>query len=195
MAKLRAGPGRQRPALGSAPARGRRRGDELQAVSARRGHRGPRRDLHRGRGVGEEPPRPRLLRRPPLDHQAARAATPIFREYLGRGGLQVLESGCGSGRWMAFFEKLGNQAFGVDDSWGPLLLAREHDPDMRLVRGNALAHALRRQHLRRRVLVLRRRALRGRPRGAVPRDPPRAQARAACSSSSCPSTTPSAASS
>ena len=66
-------------------------------------------------------------------------AAPLFRRYLAKGGLKVLESGCGSGRWMAFFEKLGNQAFGVDDSWGPLLLAREHDPDMRLVRSNALA--------------------------------------------------------
>ena len=39
---------------------------------------------------------------------------------------------------MAFFETLGNRAFGVDDSWGPLRVAREHDPDMRLVRANAL---------------------------------------------------------
>ena len=66
-------------------------------------------------------------------------ATPTFRRYLGGGGLKILESGCGSGRWMAFFEKLGNRAFGVDDSWGPLRLAREHDPDMNLVRANALA--------------------------------------------------------
>jgi SAM-dependent methyltransferase len=65
-------------------------------------------------------------------------AAPLFRRYLAKGGLKVLESGCGSGRWMAYFEKLGNQAYGVDDSWGPLLLAREHDPDMRLVRSNAL---------------------------------------------------------
>jgi len=70
------------------------------------------------------------------DHEMA---APLFRQYLGKGGLKVLESGCGSGRWMAYFERLGNQAYGVDDSWGPLLLAREHDPDMRLVRGNALA--------------------------------------------------------
>lgn len=66
-------------------------------------------------------------------------AAPLFRRYLAQGGLKVLESGCGSGRWMAYFEKLGNQAYGVDDSWGPLGLAREHDPDMRLVRSNALA--------------------------------------------------------
>jgi SAM-dependent methyltransferase len=65
-------------------------------------------------------------------------ATPTFREYLGRGGLKILESGCGTGRWMSFFETMGNRSFGVDDSWGPLRVAREHDPDMNLVRGNAL---------------------------------------------------------
>jgi SAM-dependent methyltransferase len=65
-------------------------------------------------------------------------ATPIFREYLGRGGMRILESGCGTGRWMAFFEKLGNRAYGVDDSWGPLRVAREHDPAMNLARANVL---------------------------------------------------------
>jgi ubiquinone/menaquinone biosynthesis C-methylase UbiE len=69
--------------------------------------------------------------------QHERAAA-TFREYLGAGGLKVLESGCGTGRWMAYFEKLGNRAFGVDDSWGPLRMARAHDPDMNLVRANAL---------------------------------------------------------
>jgi SAM-dependent methyltransferase len=39
---------------------------------------------------------------------------------------------------MSFFETMGNRSFGVDDSWGPLRVAREHDPDMNLVRGNAL---------------------------------------------------------
>jgi len=65
-------------------------------------------------------------------------ATPLFREFLGRGGKRILESGCGTGRWMAFFEKLGNRSVGLDDSWGPLRVAREHDPGMRLVRANAL---------------------------------------------------------
>jgi SAM-dependent methyltransferase len=65
-------------------------------------------------------------------------AAPTFREYLGRGGMRILESGCGTGRWMAYFEKLGNRGFGVDDSWGPLRVAREHDPGMNLVRANAL---------------------------------------------------------
>jgi ubiquinone/menaquinone biosynthesis C-methylase UbiE len=66
-------------------------------------------------------------------------AAPTFREFLGRGGMKILESGCGTGRWMAYFEKLGNRAFGVDDSWGPLRMARKHDPQMNLVRSNALA--------------------------------------------------------
>jgi SAM-dependent methyltransferase len=65
-------------------------------------------------------------------------ATPIFRRYLGGGGLRILESGCGTGRWMAFFERLGNRSVGLDDSKGPLAVARMHDPDMRLVRADAL---------------------------------------------------------
>ena len=65
-------------------------------------------------------------------------ATPIFRRYLGGGGLRILESGCGTGRWMAFFETFGNRAVGLDDSGGPLAVARAHDPDMRLVRADAL---------------------------------------------------------
>jgi len=65
-------------------------------------------------------------------------AAPTFREFIGRGGMKILESGCGTGRWMAFFEKLGNRAFGIDDSWGPLRMARKHDPDMNLVRSDAL---------------------------------------------------------
>jgi SAM-dependent methyltransferase len=68
-------------------------------------------------------------------HETA-AAT--FRKWLGQGGLRILESGCGTGRWMAYFDQLGNTSFGVDDSWGPLAAAREHDPDMNLVRANAL---------------------------------------------------------
>lgn len=62
----------------------------------------------------------------------------VFREFLGCGGLRVLESGCGIGRWMAFFEKLGNRAHGLDDSARPLRVARAHDPGMNLVRASAL---------------------------------------------------------
>ena len=65
-------------------------------------------------------------------------ATPTFREFLGKGGMRILESGCGTGRWMSFFETMGNRAYGLDDSWGPLRVARAHDPDMNLVRSDAL---------------------------------------------------------
>jgi SAM-dependent methyltransferase len=65
-------------------------------------------------------------------------AVPTFRRHLGGGGRRILESGCGTGRWMAYFERLGNQAVGVDDSWGPLRVARAHEPAMKLARANAL---------------------------------------------------------
>lgn len=65
-------------------------------------------------------------------------ATPILREFLAGRGWRILESGCGTGRWMAFFEKLGNVPFGLDDSPGPLGVARAHAPDMNLVRADAL---------------------------------------------------------
>jgi SAM-dependent methyltransferase len=63
---------------------------------------------------------------------------PTLRRVLGGGGLRVLESGCGTGRWMPFFERLGHRAYGVDDSAGPLHVARQHDPRLRLVRADAL---------------------------------------------------------
>ena len=64
---------------------------------------------------------------------------PTLRRALNGAGKRILESGCGSGRWMAFFERLGHRAFGVDDSAGPLRVARAHDPAMRLARADALA--------------------------------------------------------
>jgi SAM-dependent methyltransferase len=39
---------------------------------------------------------------------------------------------------MAFFERLGNRPVGLDDSAGPLRVAREHAPDLPLVRADAL---------------------------------------------------------
>lgn len=63
---------------------------------------------------------------------------PTLRRFLSGGGKRILESGCGSGRWMAFFERLGHRAVGVDDSAGPLRLAHSRDAAMRLVRGDAV---------------------------------------------------------
>ena len=70
--------------------------------------------------------------------EAHERAVPTFKEFLGKGGMKILESGCGTGRWIAYFEKLGNRGFGVDDSKGPLKQARKHDPDMNLCRADAL---------------------------------------------------------
>lgn len=52
---------------------------------------------------------------------------------------RILESGCGTGRWMAYFERLGHHPVGVDDSPGALALAKARDPALRLVRGDAVA--------------------------------------------------------
>src|SRR5678810_892194 len=56
---------------------------------------------------------------------------PTLRRALSGQGLRILESGCGTGRWMAFFERLGHQAYGIDDSPGPLGVAHRHRPAMR----------------------------------------------------------------
>jgi SAM-dependent methyltransferase len=64
---------------------------------------------------------------------------PTLRRVLDGSNKRILESGCGTGRWMAFFAALGHRPFGVDDSAGPLRVARAHDPGLRLVRADALA--------------------------------------------------------
>lgn len=64
---------------------------------------------------------------------------PTLRRVLDGSGKRILESGCGTGRWMAFFERLGHRAFGVDDSVGPLRVAHDHDPGLRLVQADVLA--------------------------------------------------------
>ncbi len=63
---------------------------------------------------------------------------PTMRQVLSGSGKRILESGCGTGRWMAYFERLGHQAYGVDDSPLPLRLAKTRAPGFRLVRGDAV---------------------------------------------------------
>lgn len=58
---------------------------------------------------------------------------PTLRRVLAGGGKRILESGCGTGRWMAFFERLGHEAYGIDDSAAPLRIAKAHVPELRLV--------------------------------------------------------------
>jgi SAM-dependent methyltransferase len=64
---------------------------------------------------------------------------PTLRRVLAGSSLRILESGCGTGRWMAFFAALGHRAVGVDDSAAPLRVARAHDAGLRLVRADVLA--------------------------------------------------------
>ena len=75
--------------------------------------------------------------------EARETCVPTLRRVLAGSGKRILESGCGTGRWMAFFEKLGHQAFGVDDSAGPLRVARAHDARLRLVRGDIVGSPFR----------------------------------------------------
>jgi SAM-dependent methyltransferase len=68
---------------------------------------------------------------------------PTLRRVLDGRGKRILESGCGTGRWMAFFERLGHVPIGIDDSAGALAAARAHDREMRFVRGDIVASPLR----------------------------------------------------
>lgn len=70
--------------------------------------------------------------------EAREACIGILRDVLAGGPKLILESGCGSGRWLAWFERQGHRAVGIDDSAGPLRVARAHDARLRLVRGDAL---------------------------------------------------------
>ena len=71
--------------------------------------------------------------------EARETCVPLLRRRLPGRGLRILESGCGSGRWLAFFERLGHRPVGLDDSPGPLAVARRHGAGLRLVRGDVLA--------------------------------------------------------
>ena len=69
---------------------------------------------------------------------AHETCVPTLRRVLAPPGLRILESGCGSGRWMAFFDRMGHCTVGIDDSAGPLAAARGRDARLRLVRGDAV---------------------------------------------------------
>jgi SAM-dependent methyltransferase len=75
--------------------------------------------------------------------EARERCASLLRRWLPGQGLRILESGCGSGRWLAFFERLGHRPIGLDDSAGALAVARRHGPRLRLVRGDVLASPLR----------------------------------------------------
>lgn len=77
--------------------------------------------------------------------EARETCVPTLRRVLGAPGKQILESGCGTGRWMAFFERLGHRTVGVDDSAAPLRIAKRHAADLRVVRADARACPFRTQ--------------------------------------------------
>lgn len=70
--------------------------------------------------------------------EARETCVPALRRLLaGQKAWRILESGCGTGRWMAFFARLGHRPFGLDDSPAPLAVARRHAPGLPLVRADA----------------------------------------------------------
>jgi SAM-dependent methyltransferase len=68
--------------------------------------------------------------------EAHETCVPTLRRVLAPPGLRILESGCGSGRWLAYFERLGHRPVGIDDSAGPLAVARARDESQGLVSGD-----------------------------------------------------------
>lgn len=73
---------------------------------------------------------------------AHETAVPTLARVLPPGA-RVLESGCGSGRWLAWFAHRGLRPVGLDDSAGALGVARRHGPALALVRGDAVASPFR----------------------------------------------------
>ncbi len=64
---------------------------------------------------------------------------PTLRRILSGKSLRILESGCGTGRWMVYLERLGQVTYGIDDSAAPLLVAKTHAAGLRLARADAVA--------------------------------------------------------
>jgi len=73
---------------------------------------------------------------------ARETAVPTLARVLPPGA-RVLESGCGSGRWLAWFARRGLRPVGLDDSAGALAVGRRHGAALALVRGDAVASPFR----------------------------------------------------
>ncbi len=69
--------------------------------------------------------------------EARETAVPTLTRVLPPGG-RILESGCGSGRWLDWFARRGLTPIGLDDSAGALAVARRHGAGLALVRGDAV---------------------------------------------------------
>ena len=62
---------------------------------------------------------------------------PLFRKYLPKGG-QILEAGCGRGRWVLYLRGLGYDVAGIDLADSDLAAARAIDPSAPVERGDVL---------------------------------------------------------
>lgn len=69
--------------------------------------------------------------------EAHETCVPTLRRVLAGTPRRILDSGCGTGRWLAYLRNLGHDVYGIDDSAAPLAVAHAHDPTLRLVRGDA----------------------------------------------------------
>ena len=58
-----------------------------------------------------------------------------IEDIIARPGL-TLEAGCGSGKWVYYFNKLGHHAIGVDYAWTALNVAKTTDPTLQVSRVN-----------------------------------------------------------
>jgi SAM-dependent methyltransferase len=65
---------------------------------------------------------------------------PVFARWLAqRPGGRVLEAGCGTGRWMAYFGTLGHPSVGIDHSPAALRFAKAHAPAFDVCAGDVTA--------------------------------------------------------
>lgn len=62
---------------------------------------------------------------------------PTLKEVLSPGAC-ILESGCGSGKWVIFLRRQGHRIIGLDWSLEPLHRARQMDPSAEWVAGDAV---------------------------------------------------------
>lgn len=72
-----------------------------------------------------------------VDRCAEADIYPTLKEVL-HPGVCILESGCGSGKWVIFLRRLGYRVIGLDWSLDPLNRARQLDPSAEWVAGDAV---------------------------------------------------------
>ncbi len=72
-----------------------------------------------------------------VDRCAKADIYPTLKEVL-RPGVCILESGCGSGKWVIFLRRQGYRVIGLDWSLDPLNRARQLDPTAEWVSGDAV---------------------------------------------------------